>query len=187
MQCPKCNYVRQKTDTAPSWQCPSCGISYEKFQAEQFRVQESMRSGRTLVVRKEPSLFSFRNIFLLLLLAGVGWAVVKYDALSKLLRKGSAGPTFQVEADPKLRGVVIMYSLTTCGHCTVMRGELQSRGIKFREYFLDTQPWAMDELTGKLQAAGMMGGGIGTPTVEVNGRLMLNNPPLRDVLKALET
>jgi hypothetical protein len=31
--CPKCGYVRKPSDTAPGWQCPSCGIAYAKFQA----------------------------------------------------------------------------------------------------------------------------------------------------------
>ena len=28
--CPKCSYVRKPADTAPAWQCPSCGIAYNK-------------------------------------------------------------------------------------------------------------------------------------------------------------
>jgi hypothetical protein len=31
--CPKCRYVRQAADTAPAWQCPSCGIAYVKWAA----------------------------------------------------------------------------------------------------------------------------------------------------------
>jgi len=31
--CPKCGYVRKPGETAPDWQCPSCGIAYEKFHA----------------------------------------------------------------------------------------------------------------------------------------------------------
>ena len=30
--CPKCSYLRRATDTAPAWQCPSCGIAYVKWQ-----------------------------------------------------------------------------------------------------------------------------------------------------------
>ncbi len=30
-ECPKCHYVRQPGDTAHAWECPSCGIVYEKF------------------------------------------------------------------------------------------------------------------------------------------------------------
>jgi len=32
--CPKCGYARKPADTAPAWQCPSCGIAYNKFLAE---------------------------------------------------------------------------------------------------------------------------------------------------------
>jgi hypothetical protein len=34
--CPKCGYQRKPGDTAPAWQCPSCGIAIEKY-----RVQNS--------------------------------------------------------------------------------------------------------------------------------------------------
>jgi hypothetical protein len=30
-ECPKCQYVRQAEDSAPVWQCPSCGIAYGKY------------------------------------------------------------------------------------------------------------------------------------------------------------
>jgi uncharacterized protein len=28
--CPKCQYLRVATDTAPDWQCPKCGVAYNK-------------------------------------------------------------------------------------------------------------------------------------------------------------
>ncbi|WP_028453918.1 tetratricopeptide repeat protein [Chitinilyticum litopenaei] len=31
--CPKCRYQRQATDSAPDWQCPSCGVAYAKVGA----------------------------------------------------------------------------------------------------------------------------------------------------------
>ena len=30
-QCPKCGYVRNERDTAPSTECPRCGIVFSKF------------------------------------------------------------------------------------------------------------------------------------------------------------
>jgi hypothetical protein len=30
MICPKCQYERGAADTAPDWQCPSCGVAYNK-------------------------------------------------------------------------------------------------------------------------------------------------------------
>lgn len=32
--CPKCGHKRTAADIAPTWQCPSCGIAYDKFRAE---------------------------------------------------------------------------------------------------------------------------------------------------------
>jgi hypothetical protein len=31
-RCPKCRYERQPADTAPGWQCPSCGVAYAKVE-----------------------------------------------------------------------------------------------------------------------------------------------------------
>ena len=31
MECPKCKYLRRSIDTGPSYECPSCGIVYSKF------------------------------------------------------------------------------------------------------------------------------------------------------------
>jgi hypothetical protein len=30
-ECPKCHHVRRPNDTTPPWQCPHCGIAYDKF------------------------------------------------------------------------------------------------------------------------------------------------------------
>ena len=38
--CPKCKYERKAFDTAPAWQCPACGIAYNK--AEQ-KFKKSFR------------------------------------------------------------------------------------------------------------------------------------------------
>ncbi len=31
--CPKCNYLRQPVETVPDWQCPKCGVAYNKVGA----------------------------------------------------------------------------------------------------------------------------------------------------------
>jgi glutaredoxin len=80
---------------------------------------------------------------------------------------------------------VVMYSLTTCGYCKLMRHELQARNIPFVEYFLDTEPGRQAELGEKLRRAGFRPGAIGTPTLEVNGVMLPNNPSMSTVLKHL--
>lgn len=32
-KCGKCGYIRKSTDTAPDWECPECGVVYEKFES----------------------------------------------------------------------------------------------------------------------------------------------------------
>ena len=32
--CPKCHYKRNKNDYAPEYECPNCGIVYEKYKGE---------------------------------------------------------------------------------------------------------------------------------------------------------
>src|SRR5690349_15702530 len=32
--CPKCGYARKAADAVPAWQCPSCGIAYNKFRPD---------------------------------------------------------------------------------------------------------------------------------------------------------
>ena len=41
--CPRCQYVRQGSDTAPAWQCPRCGIAYDKVQPGAAALQPSAR------------------------------------------------------------------------------------------------------------------------------------------------
>ncbi len=32
--CPKCHYVRRDLESTPAWQCPRCGIAYDKYTAQ---------------------------------------------------------------------------------------------------------------------------------------------------------
>lgn len=46
--CPKCSYTRKPTDTAPNYECPSCGIIYAKFDAKadlENRLRLAMKTG----------------------------------------------------------------------------------------------------------------------------------------------
>jgi len=45
--CPKCSYARLPSDSAPAWQCPSCGIAYAKYAAY---LQQAKAGVKQLVV-----------------------------------------------------------------------------------------------------------------------------------------
>ena len=78
-----------------------------------------------------------------------------------------------------------MYSLTTCGHCKVVAGELQNANIAFTEKFIDNDANAMAELKQKLADAGLAPRSYGTPIMDVYGTIMPDNPSLAAVKKRL--
>lgn len=79
---------------------------------------------------------------------------------------------------------VVMYSLTTCPHCKVLRAELTRIGVPFTEEFLDSSEASSREFMQLLAANGVQGG-VGTPSLVVNGKLMLNNPSVSSILLEL--
>lgn len=42
--CPKCGYTRQDGDAAPAWQCPACGVAYEKY----LQLQQANQASTTV-------------------------------------------------------------------------------------------------------------------------------------------
>lgn len=168
MKCPKCGYARKMGDAAPDWQCPSCGVAYAKTEAgmsDAGRVRRPAGSGGTLIGKFVAVIF----------VVAVVWALVPGT------RQGS-GPAPQGGV---ANASVIMYSLTTCGYCNAKRAQLHAQGIPFVEYFIDKEPDRRRELFEKLIVSGYRGGGIGTPTFEVNGKMLPNNPSLDTIIKNL--
>lgn len=108
----------------------------------------------------------------LLIVAAIGFGI--YSGYQKM-----------TETAPRLSELhdeVIMYSLTTCGYCKKLAAEMDEEGVDYVELFLDEDRDVMTELSMKLQEAGFKPGGIGTPTLDVNGYMLANNPPLSDIL-----
>ncbi len=81
---------------------------------------------------------------------------------------------------------VVMYSLTTCIYCKQKRQQMTSAGIPFSEVFIDTDPSKMQEFNNLLAAHYVPPGSVGTPTLVVNGELLLNNPSMADIKKHLK-
>ena len=86
---------------------------------------------------------------------------------------------------PSPHGEVIMYGLTTCGHCQIMADKLKSEGIVFTERMIDTDSVVKDEVHAKLTSAGFEGRTFGTPILDVNGTMLPDNPPFKKVKKYL--
>lgn len=86
--------------------------------------------------------------------------------------------------DPK-SNTIIMYSLTTCGYCDAKRRELDGMGIRYTELFIDGPGNAQEQLSARLEQAGMPRQSYGTPILEVNGVMLPNNPPMEEIIQHL--
>lgn len=80
---------------------------------------------------------------------------------------------------------LIMYSLTTCGYCKLKVKQLKQENIAFTEYFIDVDSKRKEELFAKLQKSGYPSRSIGTPTFDVHGTMLPNNPDMSVIKAAL--
>ena len=73
-ECPACRYVRQTNDDAPAWQCPRCGIAYEKFTGAAVSHSGARnKSGEPITMKTGQRRFKvLRVAVLLVILIGVG-------------------------------------------------------------------------------------------------------------------
>jgi len=141
-------------------------VAYAKVNAPSARP----RSGATATESGSGAKLVLIGIALLAVVAGYAMIVPPRDAATT----AQAG-TYEGAS-------IVMYSLTTCGYCNQKRAELRARGVPFVEYFVDKDMARRNELFDKLRAAGHSGG-VGTPTFEVNGRMLPNNPSLDSLLR----
>lgn len=81
---------------------------------------------------------------------------------------------------------VIMYGMTTCGHCKVKARELHDLGIAYTEYDVDVDSDRNREYYSKLREAGYESGHDGVPSFDVHGVIMTENPPIAEIQKVLQ-
>lgn len=91
-----------------------------------------------------------------------------------------------VEAVAGAHDEVTMYSLTTCGYCKQKRRELESAGIAFTEYFIDTDAEHRDALNRKMEQSGLPPRRYGTPILDVHGTMLPNNPSLETIRQHMD-
>ena len=78
--CARCNYSRKATETAPTWQCPQCGVAYVKSNAAALESAQrrAMRRTEDAVAEKDAHTPDQQTrkwvaIAVLLLVGAVGW------------------------------------------------------------------------------------------------------------------
>jgi glutaredoxin len=125
--CPKCRYVRQSTDVAPEWQCPKCGVAYNKAAAADpvFTTDLQRR-----VSRSQPPVWG-KVAMALFLVVGLYLCFAPPWAHREHPHRAAA-------ADPNApQPEVILYATSWCPYCAKARDFFHSNGIRYTEYDIE--------------------------------------------------
>lgn len=151
--CPKCRYMRTATDTAPAWQCPGCGVAYNKVMNEtcvpRSRVREAPRArsrggwGKWITMA-----FAVYGIYL-----GIAQPWRHEPARRAIVAEASVG-------QPE----VVLYATSWCPYCAKTREFFRMRGIQYTEYDIEHSTAAA---TGYRRL-----GGSGVPVVVVGEQVV---------------
>jgi glutaredoxin len=123
--CPKCRYVRQSIDVAPAWQCPGCGVAYNKAMEEPYvaplRVQGSGRAEKRGSWGK--------------------WLMVCFIAYGAYLGfthpwRGDVRTAAVAEASAQ-QPEVSLYATSWCQYCAKTREYLRMHRIQYTEYDIE--------------------------------------------------
>ena len=168
--CPKCNYIRKESDTAPAWQCPACQVAYVKASDVSLINTVPSRSGKTSQneVRSIPA-STWKLLILFAVLAAIAWQ-------NKSTHKKQSAYNVVNSAHSSQQPEVILYGTSWCGYCAAARRFFETNGIHYTEY--DTEKTAEG-----YEGHKKLGGG-GVPLIVVGGDIMhgYNEAGLRQVL-----
>jgi glutaredoxin/predicted Zn-ribbon and HTH transcriptional regulator len=171
MICQKCRYVRQASDSAPMWQCPSCEVAYIKAGDPQPLVGPRVGAASRGFVPNPERGWPWGK----LALAGIAFAAAAWQG-GLLADRGSAvaghPPVVHANGQPE----VFVYSAEWCGSCRSVKAFLEAGGILYTEMDIDKSAQARENFH-------RLGGG-GIPLVFVGEEQMRGFSPdwLRDRL-----
>ena len=168
-RCPKCRYERQPSESAPDWQCPSCGVAYAKADGSTAPLPEPSHPAGHGPRTSEGGLVKWVVTGLCVL--GIGWLLME---------------TFQLESQPRAVAAaqagdeqpeVIMYATSWCPYCQKSREFFQRHGIQYVEYDVERNAGAYRENK-------RLGGG-GVPMIVVGDQVVagFNEPQLAQLLE----
>jgi glutaredoxin len=121
--CPKCRYVRTTADTAPSWQCPGCGVAYNKVMNETY-VPPSPASAS----RAESGGGWIKWATMVLVIIGL------YVAFAQpWQRHHTSNRTVMAQAGGA-QPEVLLYGTAWCQYCARTREYFRMHGIQFTDY-----------------------------------------------------
>ena len=133
--------------------------------------------------REHPARGMFAGL-LLLLAFGTALLYFKPDIFLSPTNGLRPAPSFTLpETAPQ--GRVVMYSLSSCTVCAVMRFNLEDAHIAYTEYFIDKDPARKAELDQRLQKYKIANAKVGTPVLFIGDVLYIGRTPIEDIQRDL--
>ncbi len=124
--CPKCSYIRQATDEAPEWQCPSCQVAYNKAGGPDAPANYGRYGAPVTVVKKEASSYGVLKWLIILLALGA-------LALATKPMWHKKRPHNPARAAASGQPAITLYSTSWCGYCEKTRTFFDTHGIQYTE------------------------------------------------------
>jgi len=164
--CPKCAYARQAADTAPDWQCPSCGIAYAKASADLATARREERMAGQPAPQKKGGGLAWLRTAGLVLFAGA----IAYGAYGKFIQKPAPAHSAAVVDAVRPLSVAVLYSTAWCPYCKAARELLDKRGVEYIEIDVEKQPDRQQHLIDKFHVSGF-------PILEVGDDIVVGYEP----------
>lgn len=140
--CPRCSAVRPSETIAPEWQCPACGVAYDKVGRESsFRRKAPHPRYATSAAHNDG--FPWRKLFGVLI--GACALHVGYQAAHRKAGFGgnldggvslSEGQVTELAAASQPQDV-LFYTADWCPYCRAAKGWMQQYGFKYQECDID--------------------------------------------------
>lgn len=132
--CPKCGYTRKPDDFAPAWQCPRCGIVYEKYNRENSSLADSYPDRPSSFEKKEPVKSRDSSTALTGWLLFIVAVLIISAGLYAYLANDKGSLSVNGAANDEMDGTVVLYSAERCRYCKLARDFLIKQDVAFIEY-----------------------------------------------------
>lgn len=116
MQCPKCGYLRKENESAPDWQCPSCGVAYNKvIQANKENAPLAIAQPHRLEIEEEFDLKEYLEDLgtgtkILLFAIFSGWAYLYFSSIRPAMNDWIANHT-SIHRYPAALHIVLLFMI----------------------------------------------------------------------------
>jgi glutaredoxin/predicted RNA-binding Zn-ribbon protein involved in translation (DUF1610 family) len=147
--CAKCQQVRPENTNVPVWQCPGCGVAYNKAADARSAASSTGHrpEKRTYAVSDGDGLPWGKWLMLLLLIGGAylgyqvvqkrGPADVNVSSLASKLSGNSSAEQLAALAASSKPGDVYMYTADWCPNCRAAKGWMAQYGFQYEQCDID--------------------------------------------------